>query len=142
MFWSSIKIENLLIICISTTIDCNFSKSNILNFLEIQFVQICFVFRMHVLETFLRDSKLFISKHKTDNRLIKVMEASTRETNQTPTLCRWFTTLILVNMYNEWTIFFHRGSHRGRSIVSLNPVHGEVYSMQHYVIKLSVTCDR
>ena len=46
--------------------DCNFSKSNILNFLEIQFVRICFVFRMHVLETFVRDSKLSISKHKTD----------------------------------------------------------------------------
>ena len=27
-------------------------------------------------------------------------------------------------------------------VVSSNPVHGEVYSMQHYVIKLSVTCDR
>jgi hypothetical protein len=51
---------------LSTTIDCNFSKSNILNFLEIQFVRICFVFRMHVLETFVRDSKLSISRHKTD----------------------------------------------------------------------------
>ena len=27
-------------------------------------------------------------------------------------------------------------------VVSLNPVHGEVYSIQHYVISFSVTCDR
>jgi hypothetical protein len=27
-------------------------------------------------------------------------------------------------------------------VVSSNPAHGEVYSIQHYVIKLSVTCDR
>jgi hypothetical protein len=27
-------------------------------------------------------------------------------------------------------------------VVSLNPVHGKVYSIQHYVINLSVTCDR
>ena len=27
-------------------------------------------------------------------------------------------------------------------VVSSNPVHGEVYSIQHYVINLSATCDR
>jgi len=27
-------------------------------------------------------------------------------------------------------------------VVSSNPVHGKVYSIQHYVIKLSVTSDR
>ena len=27
-------------------------------------------------------------------------------------------------------------------VVSSNPVHGEVYSIQHYVISLTVTCDR
>ena len=27
-------------------------------------------------------------------------------------------------------------------VVSLNPVHGKVYSIQHYVINLSVTCIR
>ena len=27
-------------------------------------------------------------------------------------------------------------------VVSLDPAHGEMYSIQHYVIKLSVTCDR
>jgi len=27
-------------------------------------------------------------------------------------------------------------------VVSSNPVHGKVYSIQHYVIQLSVTCDR
>ena len=27
-------------------------------------------------------------------------------------------------------------------VVSLNPIHGKVYSIQHYVINLSVTCDR
>ena len=27
-------------------------------------------------------------------------------------------------------------------VVSLNPAHGEVYSIQHYVIKFSMTCDR
>jgi len=27
-------------------------------------------------------------------------------------------------------------------VVSSNPVHGEVYSIQHYVICLSVTCNR
>jgi hypothetical protein len=27
-------------------------------------------------------------------------------------------------------------------VASLNPVHGEVYSIQHYVISFSVTCDR
>ena len=28
------------------------------------------------------------------------------------------------------------------NIVSLNPAHGEVYSIQLYVMKFSVTCDR
>jgi isocitrate dehydrogenase len=28
------------------------------------------------------------------------------------------------------------------NVVSSNSVHGEVYSIQHYVIHLSVTCDR
>jgi len=28
------------------------------------------------------------------------------------------------------------------NVVSSNPVHGEMYSIQHYVIKLSVTCNR
>jgi len=28
------------------------------------------------------------------------------------------------------------------NVVSSNPVHGEVHWIQHYVIKLSVTCDR
>jgi hypothetical protein len=27
-------------------------------------------------------------------------------------------------------------------VVSLDPTHGKMYSIQHYVIKLSVTCDR
>ena len=27
-------------------------------------------------------------------------------------------------------------------VVSSNPVHGDVYLIQHYVISLSVTCDR
>jgi hypothetical protein len=27
-------------------------------------------------------------------------------------------------------------------VVSLNPIHDEVYSIQHYVIKFVVTCDR
>jgi len=27
-------------------------------------------------------------------------------------------------------------------VVSLSPVHGDVYLIQHYVISLSVTCDR
>ena len=28
------------------------------------------------------------------------------------------------------------------NVVSLNPAHGEVYSIQHYVINLAVTCGR
>jgi hypothetical protein len=28
------------------------------------------------------------------------------------------------------------------NVVSVNPGHGEVYSIQHYVLSLSVTCDR
>ena len=35
-------------------------------FPEIQFVRICFVFRMYILQTFVRDSKLSFWKHKTD----------------------------------------------------------------------------
>ena len=27
-------------------------------------------------------------------------------------------------------------------VMTLNPAHGEVYLIQHYVISLSVTCDR
>ena len=45
---------------------------------------------------------------------------------------------------------FNDGGCRGRmqsvpittKVVSSNPVHGEVYSIQHYVINLSATCDR
>lgn len=54
-------------------------------FPEVRFVQICFVLRMHILQTFVRDNKLSFSKHEAD-RLIKVMEASMIEASRTPKL--------------------------------------------------------
>ena len=35
-----------------------------------------------------------------------------------------------------------QSEHNTTIVVSLNPAHGDVYSIQHYVIKLSLTCGR
>ena len=44
--------------------------------------------------------------------------------------------------YGSWIFLYNYMCNQYTNVVRSNPVHGEVYSIQHYGIKCSVTCGR